>query len=420
MSKIFRSASWYLLEKMVRLAGAFLIGAWVARYLGPEKYGTFAYATALIATLGFLASWGVESLVIRDLVQDPSRAAKIVSTYFFVRLSGAILVPVIAAGFLMWTHPGESDLLALSLVLGVALAMTSMDAADCWLQSQQHSSTTSSIRLWGFGVGAVAKIAMVVAGASLIWFGFSALLESAAIALGYWLVMRRHAVNVSYRDWDAQEFKRLVVDGKTMALSGLTVVIYSKLDVLAIGSLISKEALGPYAIAASMCAAWNMVGMSVAQAWAPHISAALLEGESLYVGTLRRFLLAMFLVSTIGSLAIMWLAPTIFDLLLGEAYVAGGQVLAILVWSSVPVFMGVATSQIIVNEKIYWVSLVRTALGMVISVLLVAPMALNFGVTGVASLVIGSGWCATLAIFFSASARSTLSKVFSGNKVNYT
>ena len=68
------------------MAGAFLVGAWVARYLGPQQYGTFAYATALIATLGFMASWGIESLVIRDLVQAPERQQQIVSTYFFLEL----------------------------------------------------------------------------------------------------------------------------------------------------------------------------------------------------------------------------------------------------------------------------------------------------------------------------------------------
>lgn len=411
MNNILKNASGYLLEKTVRLAGAFLIGAWVARYLGPEQYGTFAYATALIATLGFMASWGIESLVIRDLVQEPRRQQQIVSTYFLVRICGAIAVPGIAVAFLLWSHPGESELLLVSIVLSVAMLFSSMDVADCWLQAQQRSSATSLIRLVGFLIGAVAKCVLVLVGAPLVWFAASNALESTVIAAAYWFLLRKGGVTVALGNWDFNELKRLVLDGKTMMLSGLTVVIYSRLDVLAIGGLISKEALGPYAMAAGMCGAWNMVGMSVAQAWAPHISAARAIDTTHYIIVLRRFLVACLLISVAGSLVIAGLSTFIFDQLLGPAYAAGGKILAILVWSSVPVFLGMATSQIIVNDKLYWVSLFRTSLGMLISLALVSPAALQFGVNGVAVVVIGSGCMATLAILVSRSARHTIAQI---------
>jgi PST family polysaccharide transporter len=400
-----------MLEKTIRFAGAFLVGAWVARYLGPERYGTFAYATALIATLGFMASWGIESLVIRDLVQEPRRQQQIVSTYFLVRICGAIFVPGIAVAFLLWSHPGESELLLVSIVLSVAMLLSSMDVADCWLQAQQRSSATSLIRLVGFLIGAVAKCVLVLVGAPLVWFAATNALESTVIAVAYWFLLRKGGVTVALGNWDFNELKRLVLDGKTMMLSGLTVVIYSRLDVLAIGSLISKQALGPYAMAASMCGAWNMVGMSVAQAWAPHISAARASDAANYIRVLRRFLLACLMMSVTGSLAIAGMSTVIFDQLLGPAYSAGGKILSILVWSSVPVFLGMATSQIIVNDKLYWVSLFRTSLGMLISLALVAPAALRFGVNGVAVVVIGSACMATLAILVSPSARQTISQV---------
>lgn len=417
MSAVLKSASWYLLEKIVRLAGAFFVGAWVARYLGPESYGTFAYATALIATLGFMASWGIESLVIRDLVQEPAKQQQIVSTYFFVRVCGAIAVPVLVVLFLLLSHPGERELLWVSVVLSVSTLLSSFDVGDCWLQAKQRSVSTSLIRLTGFFVGVIGKCALVLWGAPLILFAVSNVLECSVIALAYWILLRKDGVSPGWSNWRFMELKRLVVSGKTFMLSGLTVVIYSRLDVLAIGSLISKEALGPYAMAASMCGAWNMVGVSLSQAWAPHISAAHVENEASYIGVLRKFFLATLLLSLSGSLVIASLATAIFDFLLGPEYLAGGGILAILVWSSVPVFLGVATSQIIVNEKLYWVSLFRTTLGMFVSLILVAPIALYFGVNGVAFMVVLSAGIATLGIFVSSSARRTIKMIFNFRKV---
>jgi polysaccharide transporter, PST family len=411
LSPIYKSASWYLLEKVVRMAGAFLVGAWVARYLGPQQYGAFAYATALIATLGFMASWSIESLVIRDLVQAPERQQQIVSTYFLLRLGGALLVPLSALLFLLWSHPGEHELMAVAVVLSVSTLLSSLDVVDCWLQARQRSGATSLIRLVAFVVGALAKCALVLAQAPLVWFAATSVLECSVIAAAYWNLLQRAGVSLSLRNWDRTELKRLLLDGKIMVLSGLTVVIYSRLDVLAIGTLLSKEALGPYAMAASMCAAWNMVGMSLTQAWAPQISAALARSYESYVLEMRRFLVFSLLLSVGGSLAIGSLSNLIFDLLLGPAYQAGGKILAVLVWSSVPVFIGIATSQIIVNERLYWVSLFRTTLGMVISVALVVPIALHWGVTGIAVLVNVSAWVATLSILMSRFARQSLVRV---------
>lgn len=393
------------------MAGAFLVGAWVARYLGPQQYGTFAYATALIATLGFMASWGIESLVIRDLVQAPEKQQQIVSTYFLVRLGGALLVPLAALLFLLWSHPGDQELMAVAVVLSVSTLLSSLDVVDCWLQAQQRSGATSLIRLVAFVLGALAKCALVLAQAPLVWFAATSVLECSLIAAAYWNLLQKEGVNLSLRNWDRTELKRLLLDGKTMALSGLTVVIYSRLDVLTIGTLLSKEALGPYAMAASMCGAWNMVGMSLSQAWAPQISAALARSYENYVLEMRRFLVYSLLLSVGGSLAIGALSNLIFDLLLGPAYQAGGKILAVLVWSSVPVFVGIATSQIIVNERLYWVSLFRTTLGMVMSVALVVPIALHWGVTGIAVLVNVSAWVATLSMLMSRIARQSLVRV---------
>lgn len=410
---VLNGTSWYLLEKLTRLVGAFLIGAWIARYLGPENYGALAYALALVAVFGFLGSWGVESLVVRDLVHDSLNQRQIISTYFFIRLGGAVLVPLLAVGYLALVHTDDRSLMVLTALCSGAVIFGAFDAADCWLQASQRARATSSIRLAGFLVGGILKCLFIVYGMSVKWFAFAVLIEAAVIGAFYFRLMCRHNLAPSISHWSFIEFKRIIVDGRVMALSAITVVIYSKIDVLMIGTLISKEILGPYAIAASMCAAWNMVGMSLVQAWAPRISLAMAESQERYITALRNMLLIVLGISIAGSAFLSLCSNYIFDLLLGNAYVLGVSVFNVLIWSSVFVFLGMSTSQIIVNEKIYWVSLLRTFVGFVISLVAIAPVAFAFGVTGVASLVVASSAAATLSILFSASARSTLRKVIS-------
>jgi PST family polysaccharide transporter len=209
------------------------------------------------------------------------------------------------------------------------------------------------------------------------------------------------------------EFKHLVVTGKMMVLSGLAVALYSKIDVLVVGALLSKEAVGAYAIAASMCAAWNMVGMSVAQAWAPRISESRIQSQLAYVRSMRQLLLTILALSLAGSAFLSLTAGLIFSLLLGPSYVNGAEVFSVLVWSSVFVFTGVATSQIIVNERIYWVSMLRTVIGLMFCILVFCFAPSNWSTVDFAYLMVCTSALATLSIAFSAKARNTLRQVLS-------
>jgi PST family polysaccharide transporter len=406
--RIFSSASWYLAEKFIRLLSAFFIGALVARYLGPGNYGTLSYSLALISTLSFLGSWGIESLVVRDLVHSPQRQQQVISTYFFVRLGGALLVPPFSVAYLLVFNHGDVQLLWITLILSSTVLLAAMDSTDCWLQAHQRARTTSVVRLAGFASGVAVKVALVIMDAGLVWFAIASVVESAFIAGLYASLLRRENVHFGFAQFDSGELRRLMVDGRLMILSGLTVIIYSKVDILSAGALLAKDTLGMYAMAATMVAAWNMVGTSLVQAWAPQVSLAHARGEASYVTTLRRLLATTLLLSLTGSLAMSLLSPWIFDLLLGPSYARSAGIFAILVWSSVPVFLGVATSQIIVNNRIYWVSLLRTALGVVVILPLIVPATRHWQSVGVAWLVLAGACVATSGILLSQSARRTL------------
>lgn len=410
-------ASWYFLEKAIRLIGAFLIGAWVARYLGPEGYGALAYAVALVAVLGFLGSLGIESLVVRDLVEAQRDQRRILSTYFFIRLAGSLLVPLLTAGYLMVTHADDRLLMLLATLCSGAIVFGAYDAADCWLQARHEARATSVIRLIGFFGGALSRCLLVINNSNVVWFAAVVVLESAIVAALYYRLLHRHGLTPSVRYVSVAEFKHLVIAGKMMVLSGFINAVHSKIDVLVVGALLSKVVFGSYAIAVSMCAAWNMVGMSVVQAWAPRISKSRISGEDAYVRELRHLFQVMLGISIVGSAILTICAQIIFGVLLGSAYAAGAHIFALLIWSSVPVFAGIATSQVIVNERTYWVSVLRTLIGMIVSLTLIFPAITHYGSIGAAGVVIISACINASLILASRRARHVIFSVLTNRPV---
>jgi PST family polysaccharide transporter len=69
------NSGWLLADRLLRMFLALVVGAWVARHLGPGRYGVLAYAIALLAFVTPLAMLGLEAIVVRDVAQDACQGA---------------------------------------------------------------------------------------------------------------------------------------------------------------------------------------------------------------------------------------------------------------------------------------------------------------------------------------------------------
>lgn len=412
-TSIATGALWYFFEKSMRLLGGFLIGAWLARYLGPETFGMYAFCIALSATFGFMGSLGIESLVVRDLVEGKRPRQQIISTYFYIRLIGSMTVPFLVYFYLTVTHQSDTDLLLIAILCSGAVFFSSFDVADCWLQAMGQVKKTSLIRLAGLLIGLAFRCLLLMLNSTVEWFAALILLEAITIAILYFRLLRREGLTPSLEHVNINELKHLLLNGKMMVISGLIVAIYSKIDLLAIGTLLPKKDAGAYAIAASICSAWNLIGMSLAQAWAPHITRAKLSDNNEYIKSLRRLLATMIVISVCGSFLLTLGAQFIFAILLGDQYGHGIQVLIILIWSSVFVYLGVGTSQIIVNEQIYWISVMRSAIGLIFYISIVYALPIEWNIVKYAALMVATSAIATLSILISANARQIIIKILS-------
>jgi O-antigen/teichoic acid export membrane protein len=85
------NTAWLFTEQVLRLIAGFLVGVWVARYLGPEKFGLFSYALAFVSIFQGIAKLGLDGIVVRDLVQEPEKRDVYLGTSFWLKLLGGII-----------------------------------------------------------------------------------------------------------------------------------------------------------------------------------------------------------------------------------------------------------------------------------------------------------------------------------------
>src|SRR5690606_22300388 len=93
---VFGNSLWLLIEKMARWTIGLMVGVWTARYLGPADFGALNSALAWIALFGAAAGLGIEPIVLRELVCQPTKQATIMVTALVLRLVGATIAATLA------------------------------------------------------------------------------------------------------------------------------------------------------------------------------------------------------------------------------------------------------------------------------------------------------------------------------------
>ncbi len=69
----------------------FFIGVWIARYLGPERFGLLSYAQSFVSLFSAFATLGLDGIVVRELVKHPEKEGELLGIAFVLKLVGAFL-----------------------------------------------------------------------------------------------------------------------------------------------------------------------------------------------------------------------------------------------------------------------------------------------------------------------------------------
>ena len=98
-------------------------------------------------------------------------------------------------------------------------------------------------------------------------------------------------------------------------------------------------------------------------------------------------------LSLLIAVTVTFSSSAVISALYGNAYQSAGLVLAVHVWSSVFVFLGVVTTNWLLSERLQLIGLQRTLVGAFINICLNLILIPRFGAIGAASATVFSQFC---------------------------
>jgi PST family polysaccharide transporter len=372
LQKILDNVGWLFADKIIRMGVGLFVGAWIARYLGPTQFGTYNYAIAFVALFAPFATIGLDKIVVRNILRDPSMIEATLGTAFVLKLLAGFFTLCLALGVIFLVRPTDTLTQWLVGITGLCLIFQAFDTIDFWFQSQVQSQYIVYARNGAFLIVALIKIAMIVWSAPLIAFAWAVLAEIILGAIGLVVFYRMNRRHLS--DWrvNLKQVRTLMTDAWPLILSGLSIVIYMKIDQVMLGEMIGSRAVGIYSAVTKISEIWYFIPVAIISSVFPSIIKIKNLDQDVYYSRLQKLFSFMILLACGISIPMTFLSTKAVTMIYGSDFAQGGPILAVHIWASVFVFLGVAQGPWDLVENLTKLSLWRTSAGAIINI------ALNF------------------------------------------
>lgn len=384
-SRILENLAWLFFDRFLRMGVGLVVGLWVARYLGPEQFGAWNYAIAFAAFFGAFAGLGLDSIVVRNLVREPSRRDEFLGTAFGLRAGVGLLATLLSIAAFVRMEPHDPMAPALIALASAGIVFQSFGVIDCHFQSLVQSKYTVYAQNLAFLLVAAIRVALVKMEAPLLAFAaagaFEILLGAAFLAVAY------HRNHLSMRRW---RFRggvavELLRDSWPLVLTGLAAMVYMRIDQVMLGNMMGNREVGLFSAAVRISEIWYFVPMAVVSTFYPSIVEARSRDHGAYMGRLQALNDGLFLMGLAVAVAMSFASGPIVRLLYGESYAGAGPILVLHVWTGVAICVGAASSCWTLTENVQRINLYKAFLGCGSNVLLNLWLIPRHGVQGAAA-----------------------------------
>ena len=398
--KYFANTSWLLSERVLRMVVSLFVGIYVARYLGPERFGLLSYALSFVWLFSSLASFGLDDILVRELVKSPEQRNNLLGTVFWLKVCGALVMGTTIVLVLKYMVEDQQTNWMIGLItFGFLFQATNI--VDFYFQSQVQSKFAVRAQAIQLILTSLFKIYLVWNQAELIWFAFALMLDQAVVAVLFLLVYHWKIGWFPFFSFRWKQAKKLMRDAWPLIFAGMVVSVYMKIDQVMLKEMLDVKAVGVYAAAVKLCEAWYFLPTALIASLFPAVIEAKIKSKTLYDKRVQNLYDLMVWSSIAVALPTTLLADWVILILYGTDFQEAADVLRIYIWAGVFVTLGIASSKWLIAENLQRYLFLRTILGALLNVgfnLWLIPI---YGIKGAAiATLVAQGTASFLSLSF--------------------
>lgn len=388
--KIIANAGWLLADNVVSIVAGFFVGAWVARYLEPTRYGTLNYALAFTSLFAPLVALGLKDIVIRDIIRAPEDKGEILGTTFGLQFAGGVLALGLAIGINQITNPGDSLARWIIVILAGQFIFQAFSVTLVyWFNSQVQARYIVWANNIAYVLYTLVRIGLILYKAPLIAFAWVSLGQVFVYAVAVAVFYRLSGQTLFVWQISFARAKRLLGNSWPLLVSSLAIMVYTKIGQVMLGNMVDEKELGVYSAAIRLSELWYFIPMAISSSVFPAlVRSRENEGNEVYSKQMQLFFDVMAGSSYLIIIPLMFLAPFLVGVLFGPNYNGAGAMLRIHIWALLIGSLGVTRSRWLVTENMVSFYMFTTILGALTNIAMNFLLIPKYGGLGAAWAVV--------------------------------
>jgi polysaccharide transporter, PST family len=371
----------------------------LARYLGAAQLGEFGGLYAYLGLYGWLTTFGLDTILARQVAQNREQAGSILLTGVFLSAGLAVVATLIA--LVLAPTFGFPALLRPLLVFASVdiLLLTPFRLPGIVFQVDLRQWYGVGISLVRQFVWLLSLIMLAAAHASLLWIivgrSCCAVLEVGLIYLAI------HSKNFLAGPWRllSGEARSYLSFGFPVAMSTLAVGIYHRIDQVMLHAMASDSVLGNYVASVRLTELVSLFPIAVMTSMFPVLAQTAGE-EDRFRQYLRLSFRSLMAIAFGVCVFVTLFSSLIVRLAYGVKFAPAAPLLAALIWSEVPVFFGVVMSNGLVAANLQNYLPLSTGIGAAANIVLNLYAIPRWGAAGSAWATNISYTLAAILLFF--------------------
>jgi O-antigen/teichoic acid export membrane protein len=366
------------------MLSSLIVGVWLARYLGPENFGTLSYVISFTTLFFSIATLGLDSIIVHKLIIDPENEKTTLGTIFILQVLGGIFAYVILFFAIQLTNPQQLLVISMTLIYGFVLLLKSFEVFKYWFESRLQSKLSVWVENIVYFAFIIVKIILIIYGVSLIMLTYIMLIEAIITALGLSLIYIKKYGSIKLWNFNINRSLFFLKDSWPFIISGIAVVIYTRIDSIMLGQMLGNKSVGIYSVALRISEIWYFIPMTVVASTFPSIIESKRISEEAYLNKFKKLFKFLFWTALFLSVCTSFFAKFAISLLYGDKYIESASILVLQTWSGIFVFLGVAGGRWFLAENLQNILIYRTISGAIINIGLNIILIPKYGIHGAA------------------------------------
>ncbi|MDK7651739.1 flippase [Raoultella ornithinolytica] len=367
--KSFINIIWLSADSLIRMGLGFLVSVWLARYLGPENFGTYNYCLAIITIYVSVASLGMNGVVVREIIKNEMSTSIVMGTSVVLQILGSLFASIFVIATVSILRPNEWGVFLAALVMIPSVLFRSSDIFKYWFESKVNSKFTVFSQNIAFFISSATKILIIYLDGSYIYICATVSLEAFIVSILLLFFYKKHGYENKWK-YNFIEAKRLLSLSWPLILSGVAFMLYMRIDQIMIGNMIGDAAVGIYSVAVKMVEVWYFFPVAIVSSLFPKII-KLREVDINEYNKRLQFLYDLLVVLSVSiAVAVTFLSDYIIGFFYTQQYMEASNLIKIYSWVSVFYFLSSASGRWYINEGLQKYALNRNIIGLIMAIVL--------------------------------------------------